>query len=103
MARSAGYREVRGKLSIFGWLWRLLLLGWQVLMIVWFITYTGKVAPMVEGNDAAAAGAAIGVGLFLDDDSVLLDWRDGHSGSVRAPDAADEGHGANRHGIIVTR
>ena len=63
MARSAGYREVRGKLSIFGWLWRLLLLGWQVLMIVWFITYTGKVAPMVEGNDAAAAGAAIGVGL----------------------------------------
>ena len=63
MAGSAGYREVRGKLGFFGWLSRLLLAGWQILMINWFITYTSKVSPMVEGSDAASAGAAIGIGI----------------------------------------
>ena len=63
MAKNSGYREVRGKLGFFGWLWRILLLGWQALMVAWFISYTSDVAPMVEGAGAASAGAAIGIGI----------------------------------------
>ncbi len=59
----ARYREIRGKLGFFGWLWRILFVGWQVLMVAWFLGYTTEVAPMVEGDDAASVGAAIGVGL----------------------------------------
>ena len=32
-------------------------------MVAWFLGYTTEVAPMVEGDDAASVGAAIGVGL----------------------------------------
>lgn len=64
MATEQEYREVRGKLGFFGWVWRILLLLWQVAMIAWFVSATAAVAPMIEeGNDAQSAGAALGLGL----------------------------------------
>ena len=68
-ARKAGYQEVRGKLGFFGWIWRILPLGWQALMVVWFVQYVSMVAPAVEAGGAEGAGAAIGgtigVGLII--------------------------------------
>ena len=68
-ASKAGYQEIRGKLSVFGWIWRILLLGWQVAMIGWVISYTSLVAPMVEeggaGGVGAAIGGTIGIGLII--------------------------------------
>ncbi len=64
MATGQEYREVRGKLGFFGWVWRILLLLWQVAMFAWFIDATTAVAPMIEqGNDAQRTGAALGLGL----------------------------------------
>lgn len=60
---AADYKEVKGKVGFFGLVWRVLFWGWQLLMIVWFLTYTVDVAPLVEGaqSDAARAGASIGI------------------------------------------
>ena len=60
MAEDVQYREVKGKLGIFGWTWRLLLLGWQALMVAWFVQYVSIVAPAIEAGGAEGAGAAIG-------------------------------------------
>lgn len=63
MARSAskaGYQEIRGKLSVFGWIWRILLLVWQAAMIGWVVSYTSTIAPMVAAGGAKGTGAAIG-------------------------------------------
>ena len=59
-ASKAGYQEIKGKLGVFGWAWRILLLGWQALMIAWLVQYLTFVAPMVEAGGAPGAGAAIG-------------------------------------------
>lgn len=59
-ASKAGYQEIRGKLSVFGWIWRILLLGWQAAMIGWVVSYVSTVAPMVEAGGAQGTGAAIG-------------------------------------------
>lgn len=59
-AGNAGYHEIRGKLSIFGWIWRILLLVWQAAMIGWIVSYISTVAPMVEAGGAEGTGAAIG-------------------------------------------
>ncbi len=63
MARSAskaGYQEIRGKLGVFGWIWRILLLIWQAAMIGWVVSYASAVAPAVEAGGAEGVGAAIG-------------------------------------------
>ena len=59
-ASKAGYQEIRGKLSVFGWIWKILLLAWQAAMIGWMVSYISTVAPMVEAGGAGGAGAAIG-------------------------------------------
>ena len=68
-ASKAGYQEVKGKLGVFGWIWRVLLLLWQVAMVGWFVQYISIVAPAVEAGGAQGAGAAIGgtigVGMIL--------------------------------------
>lgn len=65
MSEKVRYKEVRGRLGFFGFVWRLLLVGWQFLMIFWFLDYTSSVAPLVDNStsDAGSLGAAIGVGL----------------------------------------
>ena len=60
MAGDVQFREVKGKLGIFGWVWRILLVGWQVAMISWLVQYLSIVAPAVEAGGAEGAGAAIG-------------------------------------------
>lgn len=63
MVKDISYREVRGRLGFFGWVWRILLLLWQAAMIAWFIGATTAIAPMIEGgNDVQSAGAALGLG-----------------------------------------
>ena len=61
------YREVKGKLGVFGCLSRLLLVGWQFLMLAWFVSYLSDVAPIVEGinqrSEAEVAGAGLGIAL----------------------------------------
>ena len=103
MAGSAGYREVRGKLGFFGWLSRLLLAGWQILMINWFITYTSKVSPMVEGSDTGKCRCCHRHRDFLDDDPVLLGWRDRHSRAVCPSHTADESPRAGQRRIGLPR
>ncbi len=63
VGKSSGYQEIRGKLGFFGWVWRILLMIWQVAMIAWFFSYTAAVAPMVNEGGAAGTGAAIGAGI----------------------------------------
>ena len=73
--KKAGYQEVRGKLGIFGWMSRGLLLVWQVAMIGWFVNFSSKVAPMVEAGGASGAGAAIGGGIGVT--LILIVWAGG--------------------------
>lgn len=60
MAQKQTYQEVRGKLGLFGWVWRILLAIWQALMIGWFVSYLSAVAPMVDAGGAKGAGAVLG-------------------------------------------
>ena len=59
------FREVRGKLGFFGWLWRLLLFGWQILMAAWFLSFTSDALLIFEGGDNVfeMTGATIGISL----------------------------------------
>ena len=59
-ASKAGYREIRGKLGVFGGIWRILLLVWQAAMIGWVVSFSSEVAPLVEAGGAEGTGAAIG-------------------------------------------
>lgn len=65
MGVEMAYREVRGKLGIFGWLFRIAFWGWQLLMLVWFLSYTSNVAPLVQGvkNEWEKAGAGAGIAI----------------------------------------
>ena len=69
IGKDSGYQEVWGKLGLFGWIWRILLVVWQVAMISWLVDYARKVAPMVDAGGAEGAGAAvggtIGVGMII--------------------------------------
>jgi hypothetical protein len=59
------YREVKGKLGFFGVVWRILFYGWQVLMIIWFFSYSAEVAPLVESatDEWTRAGASLGIAM----------------------------------------
>lgn len=61
--KRSDYREIKGKLGVFGWISRILLLGWQALMLIWLVSYTGDVAPLVEDapDDFSKAGATVGI------------------------------------------
>jgi hypothetical protein len=53
-------REVR-KRGFFGWVFLLVFLGFNGLMLLWLGTYWANIAPLVnEGSEAAKAGGAIG-------------------------------------------
>ena len=68
------FREVSGSLGFFGWTWRLLLVGWQALMVWWLCAYVLDVTPVLESvdNEFEQAGATIGLGLSLS--LILLFW-----------------------------
>lgn len=57
------YKEVKGDLSFFGFIWRLLFWGWQALMFIWLLSYTSDVSPLVQSSQSTweRAGAAIGL------------------------------------------
>ena len=70
------YREVHGNVGCLGLVFRFLLIGWQVLMIVWFVDSTMGISTVIDEAryddtdaiiagtvDATIAGAAIGAGL----------------------------------------
>lgn len=65
MTNKIYYREVRGKVGFFGAVWRFLLVGWQILMLLWFWSYTASVTSLVESqsSDAGSLGATIGMGI----------------------------------------
>lgn len=52
--------EVR-KRGFFGWVFMLLFIGFNLLMLAWLISYWATIAPMVnQGHSAARTGAALG-------------------------------------------
>lgn len=57
MARKKQFRTVKGKLSVFGWMSRIVLVAFTVIMIAWMF-HGSNVA-----SEADSVGAAIGVGI----------------------------------------
>ena len=68
------YKEVRGKLGFFGFVSRLVFLGWQALMVGWFLSYTAEVAPIVEGASTAAQQFGANLGVALSWGLILFFW-----------------------------
>ena len=60
-AREAGYQEIRGKLGVFGWIWRILFLVWQAAMVLWLVV----VFSSGEDTFAAAMGLGLTIGLWV--------------------------------------
>ena len=71
---SRAYREVRVPLSFFGVLWRILFWGWQILMVVSFLSYTLDVAPLMKSAQSDAAKAGAGIGIALSWGLILFSW-----------------------------
>ena len=64
MANEREYREVRGELGFFGWVWRVLLALWQLAMIASLIDVTTAIAPMIQDGGATdRTVGALGIGL----------------------------------------
>lgn len=55
--------------GIFGWIFLITFLGWNVLMIAWLVTYSQDVSAIAVGSSAEEAGrnigATLGVGMIL--------------------------------------
>lgn len=62
MAKS-GYRTIKGKLGVFGWISRIALIGWTVIMVAWMV-HAGNVASDVT-TAGGAVGAGIGIGMII--------------------------------------
>lgn len=60
VGKGSSYQEIRGRMGLFGWIWRIALAVWHVAMIAWIVQFVSTVAPMVEAGDAEGAVAAIG-------------------------------------------
>ena len=56
------YVEIKGKLSAFGWMARIVFWAWQLLVLLTFITATMSMPTVVDAakSEAEQAGAAIG-------------------------------------------
>ena len=54
-----GYRTVKGKMGVFGWISRIALVLWTIIMIVWLVG-AGDIA-----SDVKTAGEAIGAGIGI--------------------------------------
>ena len=59
MAKKANYRTVKGKLGVFGWVSRVLLIGWNVAMLAWMIGGLGV------AGDQSSVGGVIGAGIGI--------------------------------------
>ena len=71
-----GFREVSGRLSFFGWTWRILFGGWNLLMAAWAIIGVAGTSSDSKGeSEAETIGAAIGVGIGLT--FILVVWAAG--------------------------
>jgi hypothetical protein len=58
-----GYKEVRGKVGVFGKICRFLFWGWQALMVFWLVRYSMDVAPLIKENTSSAGNVDIGTGI----------------------------------------
>ena len=69
VGKNSGYQEIHGRLGFFGWIWRILLAVWQVVVIGWLVNYITAVDEMVQIGGAKGAGAviggSIGIGLII--------------------------------------
>jgi hypothetical protein len=55
-------RTERRKRGFFGWLFLLIFIAFNILMVAWLISYWSTVLPTAStGSSAAQAGAAIGI------------------------------------------
>ena len=54
-----GYRTVKGKLGVFGWVSRVAMIVWTVVMIVWMVA-AGNIA-----SEQTTAGGALGAGIGI--------------------------------------
>ncbi len=70
-----GYQEIRGRLGFFGWTSRILLSGWQLLMLGWIVSYSKTVSSLVDAGGAQGAGAAIGGGIGVG--FIIFIWASG--------------------------
>jgi hypothetical protein len=58
-----GYKEIRGKVGIFGKICRALFWGWQILMVLWLLKYSMDVAPVIRANTSPTGEVGIGTGI----------------------------------------
>lgn len=68
------YTEVRGKLSVFGTIFRVCFWGWQILMLVWGYGFTSQAATMVSGSTSEAFKAGASAGVVLGWGLILFFW-----------------------------
>src|SRR5438045_2523434 len=66
-------REIR-KRGFFGHIFKILFLLFNVLMLVWMISYWNTVSPMFDEKLGAAARAGAGVGTTIGSTFLLLVW-----------------------------
>jgi hypothetical protein len=59
------YKEVKGKVGVFGKVWRVLFWGWQVLMLAWLVGYARDVSPLIKEHTSPAGEVSIGTGIGL--------------------------------------
>ena len=55
-----GYKTIREKLGVFGWISRIVFLGFTLLMLYWIFVHGGNVAQDVDST-AGAIGVGIGI------------------------------------------
>lgn len=64
----------RRKRGFFGWLFLLIFLGWNIIMVIWIFAYGNTINDSMSTatSDAARAGAQIGagIGIFM----ILIVW-----------------------------
>jgi len=60
MAKGQKYRTVKGKLGVFGWISRIVFLGFTILMVLWIFVGGSEVSQDVD-NVGEAIGFGIGI------------------------------------------
>ena len=71
---ASNYKEIRGKLGLFGKVWRVFLVGWQILMLAWWFSYTSEVAPLVENASTDLERGATGFGIAIVWSMIAFFW-----------------------------
>ena len=63
MTKKTKYQTIKGKLGVFGWISRIMLIVWTIAMIAWLVS-AGHVASDAK-TGGEEVGAAIGIGLLI--------------------------------------